>query len=200
MAAAVPKDGDADGDGGSSALINGADATVAGPGGVLEWTIHHGPPEYDGPAPERYPFSNVRQDSCDDGDSYTGPDRQGTPYAQGGDPTFYFVIDLGSPKHVTTLILRPMTSEYYIGNGHYRLVDFEVAVSNDPEVFGEFRRGTVEKVNGRGAQGLEKIPINAHGRYGRVHFGSEGGAFNRTEHFDFKWWIVDSGAAWAWVC
>jgi hypothetical protein len=71
------------------------------------------------------------------------PDRQSTQYANGGDPTFYFILDFGQPFDVQQMIIRncgQTCGSYWVGN-------FELYVSDDLNNWGDAVTGQLRTQN-----------------------------------------------------
>merc|ERR1712187_527686 len=70
-----------------------------------------------------------------DGASWIAPDRQGSQYANGGDPTFYFIFDLATPFYVTALsVVNGVT--YKSWEVYYRCDSYTISMSDDGASFG----------------------------------------------------------------
>jgi len=124
----------------------------------IDYSVSHEPPSYPG-APE-FAFSNIMSDDLDQWSNPTtwfGPDRQGSQYAGGGDPRFYFILDLGTPH---------MVGELQIVNlvGAYMCVAIEISMSDDGADFGGVTSWTLQEDK----ETTQKVPVGLQGRFLKV--------------------------------
>jgi hypothetical protein len=98
------------------------------------YQIAHTPPEYN----SRYAFAGVMQEG---GVDWFAPDRQGSQYDGSGDPSFYFVLDLGVSRTVAKLVIR----NHWGSGGHYTTKTFSISMSIDSSTndFGPQVTGTL---------------------------------------------------------
>ena len=125
-------------------------STPAGSSGcAVSYSVAHTPPEYSG----SWLFTNVQLDNSA---AWYGPDRQGSQYADGGDPRFFFVLDLGRTWTVTQLSIRNSAGAYSVG-------DFTIAMSADDPTAndGEVATGTLEN----DASSIQRVAVGLSGRY-----------------------------------
>ena len=118
---------------------------------LQSYQIAHTPPEYN----SGYAFVEVLVD--DDG-HWAAPDRQGTQYAGGGDPSFFFVLDLGTNVTVQKLVIR---NHYW--SGYYNTQSFSISMSLDSATngFGQEVTGLLEEQD----SSLQEVPVGLTGRY-----------------------------------
>ena len=94
------------------------------------------------------------------GEDWYAPDRQGSQYAGGGDPSFYFVLDLGASRTVEKLVIR---NSNLGGGGHYTTKTFSISMSIDSSTdnFGPQVTGTLAGQD----TSLQEVPVGLTGRY-----------------------------------
>jgi hypothetical protein len=92
---------------------------------TIPYTITQSAPAYN----SGYAFSNIASTNnvC-----WLGPDRQGGTYAWGGDPSFYFILDLSSQYLVESLKLKQCSS----WKNEYAVNEVIVSMSNDGTTYG----------------------------------------------------------------
>jgi hypothetical protein len=100
-------------------------------------------------------FAGVMQDVPGD---WAGPDRQGTQYADGGDPSFYFILDLGASRTVAKLLIRNKVLENL-----YTTKTFSISMSIDSSTnnFGPQVTGSLAGQE----SSLQEVPVGLTGRY-----------------------------------
>jgi hypothetical protein len=127
-----------------------ANAPVASEEDILSYIVNHRPPERDG-----YDFCHVEVNDGTTG--YLGPDRQGSPLANAGDQTFYFVLDLLKPHHVDRLEVINA-----FGNPkHYMVREYEIGISNDIGAF-KLKEGRFPHIS---PTELQNVKVSGYGRY-----------------------------------
>jgi hypothetical protein len=102
-----------------------------------------------------YEFAGVMQD--EDGDWYA-PVRQNSQYEGGGDPSFYFVLDLGASRTVAKLVIRNHWEA-----GYWTTKSFSISMSIDSSTndFGPHVTGTLAGQ----VTALQEVPVGLTGRY-----------------------------------
>jgi len=92
------------------------------------------------------------------GEDWYAPDRQGSQYAGGGDPSFYFVLDLGTSRTVAKLVIRNTWE-----SGYYFTKFFSISMSIDSSTdnFGPQVTGTLAGQD----TSLQEVPVGLTGRY-----------------------------------
>ena len=118
------------------------------------YQIAHTPPEYS----SGYAFAGVMQDAPPS--YWLAPDRQNSQYAGGGDPSFYFVLDLGASRTVEKLVIR---NSNLGGGGHYTTKTFSISMSIDSSTndFGPQVTGTLAGQE----SSLQDVQVGLTGRY-----------------------------------
>ncbi|EJK65972.1 hypothetical protein THAOC_13128 [Thalassiosira oceanica] len=118
----------------------------------VPYTFARSPPEWGHP----YKATNM-QVPCE-GSGWLGPDRQGSQYAEGGEPEFYFILDLGSSIAIDRLRVRNRNW----GPNLYCTKDYEVSVSDSQDSgYGAPISGTLINSNAF----TQDIAIGQSGRY-----------------------------------
>ena len=91
---------------------------------------------------------------------WAGPDKQGTEYAGGGDPSFFFVLDLGAT--ITVAKLRIRNCLYASVCSYYSVQDFAVSMSESAtDGFGAEMTGSLQLQHNT----IQDVPIELTGRY-----------------------------------
>ena len=124
------------------------------PGEDIPYTIVGQAPEYDG----SYTLNGILDIG---GGSWLAPDRQNSEYANSGDPSFCFVIDLAENQYVHMLKIRNcVSSEDWCKK--YRTEDFEVSMSSSPyDGYGNVVSATLKDNN----NDIQEFSIRLTGRY-----------------------------------
>ena len=118
---------------------------------MISYTIVTSAPTWGGP----YPFSNIatQGNGC-----WLGPDRQGSGYANGGDPTFVFVLDLTQRYTVESLKFASCVPFC----DAYNTKEFQVSMSDDGVTY--TTPITVTTADGC-SNTLQTLPVDLTGRY-----------------------------------
>jgi hypothetical protein len=91
-------------------------------------------------------------------EDWVAPDRLASQYSGGGDPSFYFVLDLGANRTVPKLVIRNA-----VRSGRYTTKDFTISMSIDSSInnFGPQIAGTLAVQD----YSLQEVPVGLTGRY-----------------------------------
>ena len=132
---------------------SGASSPAGSSGCLLPYQIVHTPPEY---GLSRFAFAGVMQDG---GEGWVGAIREGSQYSGGGDPSFYFVLDLGANRTVSKLVIRNAVRS----GVDYTTKDFSISMSIDSSTnnFGPQVTGTLAVQD----YSLQEVPVGLTGRY-----------------------------------
>jgi len=133
----------------------------------VDYTVAHTPPLYPKPADQQaeVAFINVKTDlgvvpGPQSGAYWNAPDRQGTLYEGGGDPSFYFVLDLGAIITVAKLRIRNCNAA--VSCDLYSVRDYSISVSNAPTSgFGVEVTGTLQAQQDT----IQDVPVLLTGRF-----------------------------------
>jgi len=108
--------------------------------------------------PENHQDSEFSGVLVEGGEDWYAPDRQGSQYAGGGDPSFYFVLDLGTSRTVAKLVIRNTWE-----SGYYFTKFFSISMSIDSSTdnFGPQVTGTLAGQD----TSLQEVPVGLTGRY-----------------------------------
>lgn len=136
-------------------------------GCVIDYTVAHTPPLYPKPASQQaeVAFINVKTDigvvpGAQSGAYWNAPDRQGTQFAGGGDPSFYFVLDLGAITTVTKLRIRNCNAKVYCTL--YSVLDYSISMSIEATSgFGGEVAGTLQAQQDT----IQDVPVVLTGRF-----------------------------------
>lgn len=130
---------------------------------TIRWAVNHRPPEIEWEGAKKrdspYPFENTANDDFSLG--YIGPDRKGTPQQHSGDPTFYFVLDLGKSYTIEKLEIVNAYSDPIL----YNVRDYQIGVSDYISDF-EMKKGSFPKIS---TSEIQSIQVNKTGRYVRMN-------------------------------
>jgi len=133
---------------------------------TLPWTVEHRPPEYS----SKWRFENAKTLAPPE---YVAPDRQGSSYSRGGDPSFFWVIDVGASACIKELRIANghgggTGSTDPVGDGyasHYHVKDYKVGVSDDPKSFPNMKLGHFPFYD---RTAWQAISLGTKGRYIRM--------------------------------
>ena len=119
---------------------------------VIPYTIVTSAPSYPGGS---YPFSSI---ATQGGGCWLGPDRQDSDNANGGDPSFFFVLNLGQRYTVESLKFLVCPSWC----GEYNTNEFQVSMSDDGVTY----TTPITVTTAVGCPGtLQTLPVGLTGRY-----------------------------------
>ena len=92
------------------------------------------------------------------GEDWYAPDRQGSQYAGGGDPSFYFVLDLGTSRTVAKLVIR---NTWQSGDYTTKFFSISMSIDSSTDNFGPQVTGTLAGQD----TSLQEVPVGLTGRY-----------------------------------
>ena len=127
-------------------------SSSAGSSACLQpYQIAHTPPENH----QDSEFSGVLVEG---GEDWYAPDRQGSQYAGGGDPSFYFVLDLGTSRTVAKLVIR---NTWQSGDYTTKFFSISMSIDSSTDNFGPQVTGTLAGQD----TSLQEVPVGLTGRY-----------------------------------
>lgn len=136
----------------------------------IPYDVSHTPPENS----TTHAFTNLMDDQ---GLHWIAPDRRGGAYGGGGDPSFYFVLDLRETRTMPNLRVKNCLFES--DSQHYWVENYTISMSNDPTAnFGpEEVTGTLKYI-----YTLQDVVVDLAGRYLKFEVNTHG-AYSACLHY-----------------
>ena len=123
---------------------------------ALSFTVAASAPNFGG-----YPFSNIQ---AQDAQCWLGPDEVNT-YPGGGNPAFFFVLDMASVRVVTSIIVQQCAAWCNM----YAVYQLQISTSNDATTYGSPVTVTAAMcTNSVYPQPLQTLSVGLTGRYIKV--------------------------------